>query len=230
MLEKLHTRTWEAVRKSNWIYRAMFKFGLGYKRMWLYRGANTPLVNAVVMRSVRYSLGGGGLKSVLSGGAPLSSKTQEFLKLTLCCPVIQGYGLTETCGAGLISYLDDLSSGHVGGPLPSTRVRLVCWDEGGYSSTDLSGPKGEIWLGGPCVATGFYKNPERTEEEFHIREGIRWYATGDIGRIRWDGTIVIIDRMKDIVKIQSGVHISLGECLLLFFQIRIQVTRSSVAC
>lgn len=40
---------------------------------------------------------------LLSGGAPLSAATQRFMNICLCCPVGQGYGLTETCGAGTIS-------------------------------------------------------------------------------------------------------------------------------
>lgn len=40
---------------------------------------------------------------MLSGGAPLSEKSQRFMNVCFCCPVLQGYGLTETCGAGTIS-------------------------------------------------------------------------------------------------------------------------------
>ena len=39
---------------------------------------------------------------MLSGGAPLSSDTQRFMNICFCCPVGQGYGLTETCGAGTV--------------------------------------------------------------------------------------------------------------------------------
>ena len=40
---------------------------------------------------------------MLSGGAPLSEKTQRFMNICFCCPVLQGYGLTETCGAGTVT-------------------------------------------------------------------------------------------------------------------------------
>lgn len=46
---------------------------------------------------------GGNTRVLLSGGAPLSAATQRFMNICLCCPVGQGYGLTETCGAGTIS-------------------------------------------------------------------------------------------------------------------------------
>ncbi len=56
----------------------------------------------LVFRKVR-SLLGGNMRVLLSGGAPLSAVTQRFMNICFCCPVGQGYGLTETCGAGTIS-------------------------------------------------------------------------------------------------------------------------------
>lgn len=46
---------------------------------------------------------GGRVRMMMSGGAPLSSATQRFMNVCFCCPVGQGYGLTETCGAGTIT-------------------------------------------------------------------------------------------------------------------------------
>ena len=45
---------------------------------------------------------GGNIRAMLSGGAPLSEDTQYFMNACMCCPVVQGYGLTETCGGGTI--------------------------------------------------------------------------------------------------------------------------------
>ena len=45
---------------------------------------------------------GGNIRAMLSGGAPLSKDTQYFMNACMCCPVVQGYGLTETCGGGTI--------------------------------------------------------------------------------------------------------------------------------
>lgn len=56
----------------------------------------------LVFKKVR-SLLGGQTRVLLSGGAPLSAATQRFMNVCFCCPVGQGYGLTETCGAGTIS-------------------------------------------------------------------------------------------------------------------------------
>lgn len=58
--------------------------------------------HSLVFKRVRALLGGN-MRVLLSGGAPLSAATQHFMNICLCCPVGQGYGLTETCGAGTIS-------------------------------------------------------------------------------------------------------------------------------
>lgn len=55
-----------------------------------------------VFKKVRALLGGN-VRMMLSGGAPLSPATQRFMNICFCCPVGQGYGLTETCGAGTIT-------------------------------------------------------------------------------------------------------------------------------
>lgn len=55
-----------------------------------------------LFRKVRKILGGR-VRLMLSGGAPLSAATQRFMNVCFCCPVGQGFGLTETCGAGTIS-------------------------------------------------------------------------------------------------------------------------------
>ncbi|KAL3205237.1 hypothetical protein MRX96_011137 [Rhipicephalus microplus] len=71
-------------------------------------------------------------------------------------------------------------------------------------------PRGEIVVGGPCVTKGYYKNEELTKESFREEGGVRWFYTGDIGEIFPDGTLKIVDRKKDLVKLQFGEYISLG--------------------
>lgn len=57
---------------------------------------------SLLFRKVKKLLGGR-VRMMLSGGAPLSPDTQRFMNVCFCCPVGQGYGLTETCGAGTIT-------------------------------------------------------------------------------------------------------------------------------
>lgn len=54
---------------------------------------------------------GGRIRFVLSGGAPLAPETHKALKNALCCPVLQGYGLTETCAGTTVMDADDDSLG-----------------------------------------------------------------------------------------------------------------------
>ena len=62
------------------------------------------------------------------------------------------------------------------------------------------------------MATGYYKMPEKTKEDFFTDEnGMRWFKTGDIGHMMSDGTIRVIDRKKDLVKLQFGEYVSLGK-------------------
>ena len=61
------------------------------------------------------------------------------------------------------------------------------------------------------VAMGYYLNEEKTKEEFYDEDEIRWFRTGDIGQVEADGVIRIIDRKKDLVKLQHGEYISYGK-------------------
>ena len=65
----------------------------------------------------------------------------------------------------------------------------------------LSFLAGEICLGGGNIATGYYKMPEKTAEDFYRdKDGTRWFKTGDIGEMYPDGTLKIVDRKKDLVR------------------------------
>lgn len=69
----------------------------------------------------------------------------------------------------------------------------------GYTSS--SNPqRGEIWIRGPSIAHGYYKNPAKSAETF--RDG--WLLTGDVGEWHEDGTLSVIDRIKNLVKLSHG--------------------------
>nr|AJQ20631.1 Long-Chain Acyl-CoA Synthetase [Salvia miltiorrhiza] len=174
-------------------------------------GLERFLWDLLVFRKVRAILGGR-IRFILSGGAPLSGDTQRFINICLGAPIGQGYGLTETCAGGTFSEYDDPSVGRVGAPLPCSVVKLVDWPEGGYLISDSPKPRGEIVIGGPNVTLGYFKNDEKTREVYKVDErGTRWFYTGDIGQFHADGCLEIIDRKKDIVKLQHGEYVSLGK-------------------
>jgi len=88
----------------------------------------------------------------------------------------------------------DLSIGRVGPPLYSNNIRLVSWEEGGYTVTDKPFPRGEIILGGDNIALGYYKMPDH--DDFFEDDGRRWIRTGDIGEVHHDGVFKIIGKLS----------------------------------
>ncbi|XP_058297324.1 long-chain-fatty-acid--CoA ligase 4 [Hylobates moloch] len=155
---------------------------------------------------------GGNVRMMLSGGAPLSPQTHRFMNVCFCCPIGQGYGLTESCGAGTVTEVTDYTTGRVGAPLICCEIKLKDWQEGGYTINDKPNPRGEIVIGGQNISMGYFKNEEKTAEDYSVDEnGQRWFCTGDIGEFHPDGCLQIIDRKKDLVKLQAGEYVSLGK-------------------
>jgi len=210
ILDRIFKGIQENINKKGPFFTKLFEFCHSYKLGWLRRGFKTPLLDFFIFRNVR-ALVGGNIRVILAGGAPLSPETHEYIRVYLSVPLVQGYGLTESCACACIMDDTQISTGGVGPPLQGVQIKLVNWEEGGYRVTD-SPHRGEIVIGGGNVATGYYKMPEKTEEDFFTDDqGVRWFKTGDIGQIDADGTVRIIDRKKDLVKLQFGEYISLGK-------------------
>ncbi|XP_042869237.1 long-chain-fatty-acid--CoA ligase 4-like isoform X1 [Penaeus japonicus] len=210
ILDRIYKGILDKVAAQGPWLQTLFDFALQYKLNWLRRGFETPICNWFVFRKIRALLGGK-LRLVASGGAPLSPDTHDFVRATLGVPVLQGYGLTETCGCATLMDDTDMSTGRVGAPLSVCKIKLVNWEEGNYRITDKPRPRGEIIIGGNNIAVGYYKNPEKTKVDFLDEDGCRWFRTGDIGEFDRDGSIRIIDRKKDLVKLQIGEYVSLGK-------------------
>ncbi|KAG7457044.1 hypothetical protein MATL_G00242320 [Megalops atlanticus] len=211
IMDRIYKNVMTKVEEMSRLQRTLFVLAYNYKMEQISKGYSTTLCDSLVFRKVR-SLLGGRTRVLLSGGAPLSAATQRFMNICFCCPVGQGYGLTETCGAGTISEMWDYSTGRVGAPLVCSEITLKDWEEGGYYSTDKPHPRGEILIGGPNVTMGYYKNEAKNREDFYVDEkSQRWFCTGDIGEFHPDGCLKIIDRKKDLVKLQAGEYVSLGK-------------------
>lgn len=71
-------------------------------------------------------------------------------------------------------------------------LRLVNWEEGNYTVKDKPYPRGEIVIGGDNISVGYYKMPEKTQEDFFEESNKKWFRTGDIGEIHADGVLKII--------------------------------------
>ncbi|XP_055783977.1 long-chain-fatty-acid--CoA ligase 4-like [Salvelinus fontinalis] len=210
ILDRINKNVMSKVGEMSYIQRTLFNLGYNYKLEQVKRGYDAPLCNVLLFSKVRKLLGGR-VRLMLSGGAPLSSATQRFMNICFCCPVGQGYGLTETCGAGTITEVADNSTGRVGAPVICCEIRLRDWLEGGYTNQDKPHPRGEILIGGPNITMGYYRNESNGQDFFVDEKGQRWFCTGDIGEIHPDGCLQIVDRKKDLVKLQAGEYVSLGK-------------------
>ncbi|XP_025417767.1 long-chain-fatty-acid--CoA ligase 3 isoform X2 [Sipha flava] len=210
ILDRIYKGINEKVSSGTTLQKTLFKFAFEYKKKWIERGFQTPLLDTLVFKKTSALLGGR-VRFILCGGAPLSPETHTLIKICVCGVVQQGYGLTETssCGSGMSQ--DDMSTGRVGAPLTVNDFMLVSWEEASYRITDKPYPRGELIIGGENISPGYYKNPEKTKEEFFERDGQWWFKTGDIGQLESDGSIKIIDRKKDLVKLQGGEYVSLGK-------------------
>jgi long-chain acyl-CoA synthetase len=129
---------------------------------------------------------GGRMRAFISGGGPLSRELAEFF-WAVGVPVYQGYGLTETSPVVSANNPSANKVGSVGRPIANVGVRI--------------GEDGEIFVQGPCVMQGYYKEAEKTSA---VISPDGWLATGDIGRLDADGYLYITDRKKDLFKTAAG--------------------------
>ncbi|XP_040572244.1 long-chain-fatty-acid--CoA ligase 4 [Lepeophtheirus salmonis] len=192
------------------LFKSIFRFFYDYRLKSIRNGLPTPVLNKILFGKF-HKLIGGKVKFIFAGGAPLSDEVHDFIRVCLGVDIIQGYGLTETTASATLMDSSDISTGTAGAPNQCIDIKLVNWEDGNYKVTDQPRPRGEILIGGDCVSNGYYKIHEKTKEDFFEEKGKQWFRTGDIGEVTELGTIKIIDRKKDLVKLQYGEYISLGK-------------------
>uniref|UniRef100_A0A0E0KY58 Long-chain-fatty-acid--CoA ligase n=1 Tax=Oryza punctata TaxID=4537 RepID=A0A0E0KY58_ORYPU len=184
------------------IFNALYNRKLANMKAGCTHKTASPFADLLAFRKVKARLGGR-LRLLISGGAPLSNEIEEFLRVTSCAYFIQGYGLTETLGPSTVCYPDDMSLvGTVGVAATYTELRLEEVPEMGYDPLGTPS-RGEICVRGNFF-TGYYKNPELTNEA--MADG--WFHTGDIGEMNSDGILKVIDRKKNIFKLSQGEYVA----------------------
>ncbi len=132
---------------------------------------------------------GGRLRFCISGGAPLSRDVAELFH-TLGILVLEGYGLTETCGATHVNRPDRYRFGTVGPGLPGVEARL--------------GADGEILVRGPTVMSRYHGRPDETAA---VIDADGWFHTGDLGELA-DGFLRITGRKKDLIVTAGGKKVA----------------------
>eukprot|EP00095_Tigriopus_kingsejongensis_P008538 maker-scaffold81_size397536-snap-gene-2.20 protein:Tk08538 transcript:maker-scaffold81_size397536-snap-gene-2.20-mRNA-1 annotation:"long-chain-fatty-acid-- ligase 3" len=191
-------------------FQRLIGYCIEYRQYWVHHGYDTPIMNRIVFAKMQ-SIIGGRLKVLLSGGAPLSEDAHAFIQTCLGCALHQGYGLTETCSTACITAPGDMRTGIVGPPLIGVDLKIIDSPDLGYTVRDANGPRGEIVIGGHHVAREYYNMPDKSGEDFFQEDGKQFFRTGDIGLVLPDGSLKIIDRKKDLVKMQGGEYVSLGK-------------------
>merc|ERR1719334_2458773 len=209
ILDRVCKNLKEAIARKGATFQKVFNFCYNQKLKAIEEGFDTPILDRLVFNKLR-SILGGRLDVILAGSAPLSASTQEFIRMCICPNLAQGYTMTETSCSGTCQVPGSLHLGLVGGPMGGLEIRLVDWEEGNYRISD-NPPRGEILLGGKSVARGYFKNEEKTKEDFFKENGKQFFRSGDIGELQPDGNFRLIDRKKDLVKLQLGEYVSLGK-------------------
>ncbi|EPY82890.1 long-chain-fatty-acid--CoA ligase 4 isoform 3 [Camelus ferus] len=128
IMDRIYKNVMSKVQEMNYIQKTLFKIGYDYKLEQIKKGYDAPLCNLILFKKVKALLGGN-VRMMLSGGAPLSPQTHRFMNVCFCCPIGQGYGLTESCGAGTVTEVTDYTTGRVGAPLICCEIKLKDWQE-----------------------------------------------------------------------------------------------------
>ena len=164
---------WEPYGQNGWVYETKLK-----------------VARKLIFSKWQEALGGN-LKAIASGSAALQPRLARVFNAA-GCPVMEGYGLTETSPVVTVNDMRDggFRIGSVGKALPDTEVKIA--------------DDGEILIKGPQVMQGYYKDPEQTAEV--LKNG--YFHTGDIGEIDSDGFLKITDRKKSMFKTSGGKYVA----------------------
>ena len=152
---------------------------------------NHPDFGTVNWSNLAISIGGG--SAVQSGVA------KAWLEKT-GCPIVEGYGLSETSPSATCNPVDSKAySGNIGLPMPNTDIKLL--DDDGNEVA--MGDAGEIAIKGPQVMAGYWQRPDETDK---VMTPDGFFRTGDIGIVDERGYFKIVDRKKDMVLV-SGFNV-----------------------
>ncbi|GAA6740876.1 long-chain fatty acid--CoA ligase [Thermus oshimai] len=188
----IFVRISESPRLNRFVYERLLR--IGYRAAeYRMRGRPMPLAlrlaywlsDQLLFKPLRDQLGFLRLRRAYTGGAALGPDTFRFFH-AIGVNLKQIYGQTEIIGIAFVHRDGDIRYDTVGKPIPGTEVRIS--------------EEGEILCRSDAVCAGYWERPEATAETF--REG--WLHTGDAGYLTEDGHLVVIDRLSDVMRTQSG--------------------------
>ena len=165
------------------------------------------LLDRLVLSKLR-AVVGGEFRGTISGGGALPPHVDAFFN-DIGIPVLEGYGLTESCPVLAVRTWEKLVIGTVGPVFPSTEIRIVDLVTGAILYPDTTrrdlgrGKRGEIHARGPQIMKGYYKDPEGTARV--LQDG--WLATGDIGLVTFNECLKIVGRCKETIVLLGGENV-----------------------
>ncbi len=203
--EKFYSGVMIALQESTSLQQAVYGWGIGVGQRIAERvmaGQPVPamlklqfrLARWLALDNVRKLIGIHRARFLVTGAAPISPELVKWY-LALGVPMLEVWGMTETCGASTGVPVERIKPGSIGPAASFNEVRL-------------DPDTGEIQVKGPNVFAGYLNLPEKTAETF-TADG--WLRTGDVGTVDADGFFRITDRMKDIIITAGGKNITPSE-------------------
>ncbi len=153
------------------------------------------------------------LRYIGGGGASMPDAVARKLKALTGLDYVEGYGLTETAAPSHCNPAHAARYQCLGIPVINTRACIVDTDT--LKPVPVGEP-GEILVHGPQVFLGYWNNPQASEAAFINMDGLRWFRTGDLGRMDGDGFFYIADRLKRMIN-ASGFKVWPAEVESLLF-------------
>ncbi|MDQ0339928.1 long-chain acyl-CoA synthetase [Caldalkalibacillus uzonensis] len=192
MVSKVQVR----IQDAGWLKRKLYDLAIrtGYKRadalinkkpVGLGLNLSYLFWDWLVFSAIRDHLGLLRLKRAYTGGAALGPDVTRFFH-AIGVNLKQIYGQTEVAGIAIVHQDGDIKYETVGVPIPGTEIKIS--------------EKGEILIKSPSVFKGYYKNEQSTRET--VTDG--WLHTGDAGELDDDGHLIVIDRLKDVIRLENG--------------------------
>ncbi|HEU6455209.1 MAG TPA: long-chain-fatty-acid--CoA ligase [Roseateles sp.] len=175
-----------------------------FKELAQHRFHSFPAVNTLFMAMANHPEFGtvdwSHLVISVGGGMAVQQATAKLWLEKTGCPIVEGYGLSETSPSASCNPTDSTAySGTIGLPMPLTELKLL--DDDGHEVP--IGQAGEIAIRGPQVMAGYWQRPDETAK---VMTPDGFFRTGDIGTVDERGYFKIVDRKKDMILV-SGFNV-----------------------
>jgi len=211
VLQRINEGIQSKLREGGALTRFVFKAAWHGKNFCLKREMGTFVFDAIVFNKIKRMFGGC-ITQIVNGGAALPADIHELMQVILGTPIRPGYGLSEGGSGNVLNplKLQHIKYGTSGYPLSNVELRILKVPE--FDDPGV----GEILMGGSGLCSGYLNDPEATNNLF-TDSTHTWIHTGDIGKWDDDNSLVVVDRMRSIFKLNQGEYVA-GDLLATYFE------------